>query len=111
MSYSIPMADLFEQQKKKKASLITAGAIGGLLLLMFLVRWQLPTLPPPVADDGIEINLGNSDAGFGSDQPRLPGEPAPAQQVAYTPPQAAPAREEAAKDVETDEKAPADVPV
>lgn len=90
--------------------MITAGIAGVLLLLTFLVKWPIPTVPPPVVDEGIEINLGSSDAGFGSDQPQLPGDPAPAQQVAYTPPQATPSHTEAAKDVETDDKA-ADAPV
>lgn len=111
MHYSLSMVDPFERQKNTKAATITAGVAGGLLLLMFLLKWQLPTVPPPVADEGIEINLGSSDAGFGSDQPKLPGEPAPAQQVAYTPPQAAPSHTEAVKNVETDDKASADAPV
>jgi len=110
MSYAIPMHDVFEQQKKAKASAITAGVAGVLVLLLFLIRWPIPSVPPPVADEGIEINLGNSDAGFGSDQPKLPGEPAPAHQVAYTPPQPTPSHTEAVKDVETDEKA-TDAPV
>jgi hypothetical protein len=98
------MPDAFERQKNTKASVITAGIAGGILLLAILIKWPLPTVPPPIADEGIEINLGSGDQGFGSDQPKLPGDPAPAQQVAYTPPQAAPAREEAVKDVETDDK-------
>jgi hypothetical protein len=110
MSYSIPMSDLFERQKNTKAGAITAGVAGALLLLTFLVKWPLPTVPPPVVDDGIEINLGSGDQGFGTDQPKLPGDPAPAQQVAYTPSQAAPAHNEAVKDVETDDKA-SDAPV
>src|SRR4051794_279869 len=101
MNYTLQMSDLFERQNKTKASAITAGVAAGLALLLFLIKWPIPTVPPPVADEGIEINLGNSDAGFGSDQPKLPGEPAPAQQVAYTPPQATatPSHSEAVKDV------------
>jgi hypothetical protein len=110
MSYSIPMSDLFERQKNTKASAITAGVAGALFLVAFLLKWPVPTVPPPVVDDGIEINLGSGDEGFGSDQPKLPGDPAPAQQVAYTPPQAAPAHNEAVRDVETDDK-PSDAPV
>lgn len=110
MTHTIQMSDLFERQKNTKARLITAGIAGFILLLAILIKWQLPTLPPPVVDEGIEINLGSSDGGFGSDQPQLPGDPAPAQQVAYTPPQPAPARTEAVKDVETDDR-PSDAPV
>jgi hypothetical protein len=42
--------------------------------------------------------------GSGKDQPQLPGDPAPAQQTAYTPPQPQRAVEESAKDVESDDK-------
>jgi len=106
------MPDAFEREKNTKASMITAGIAGLIVLIAFLVKWPLPTMPPPIADEGIEINLGSGDQGFGSDQPKLPGDPAPArQQVAYTPPQPTPAHNEAVKDVETDEKAPAEAPV
>ena len=110
MAYSLQLADPFERQKNTKASAYTAGITGGILLLAFLVRWPVPTVPPPVAEEGIEINLGSGDEGFGTDQPQLPGDPAPAQAVAYAPPQAAPAHEEAVRDVETDDKA-TDAPV
>lgn len=96
------MTNVYTAENKRKASGITIGVAIALLLLTFMLKWPVPTVPVPVAEEGIEINLGNSDAGFGSDQPQLPGDPAPAQQVAYTPPQ--PAAEKAvpedAKDVE-----------
>jgi hypothetical protein len=112
MSNTIYMTDLFERQKKVKASAITAGVAGLLLLLAIMIKWSLPTAPPPVAEEVIEINLGSGDEGFGSDQPQLPGDPAPAQQVAYTPPQPvqSPSAVEDAKDVETDDR-PSDAPV
>jgi hypothetical protein len=50
------------------------------------------------------VNLGTGDEGFGTDQPLLPGEPAPAQQTAYTPPQPTEAVEDNAKDIETDDR-------
>jgi hypothetical protein len=109
MSYTLPMPDLFERQKNTKASIVTAGIAGLILLMAILIKWPLPTVPAPVVDEGIEINLGSSDAGFGSDQPQLPGDPAPAQQVAYTPPQPTPAQAEAVKEVETDDR-PSDAP-
>lgn len=104
MSNAIYMTDLFERQKRVKASLITLGVIISLFLLAILLKWSLPTVPVPVEETYIEINIGNDDAGFGSDQPLLPGDPAPAQQVAYTPPQAVQqATADDARDVETDE--------
>lgn len=104
MSNAIYMTDLFERQKRVKASLITAGITIALFLLTILLKWSLPTVPIPVEDTYIEINIGNDDAGFGSDQPLLPGDPAPAQQVAYTPPQAVQqATADDARDVETED--------
>jgi outer membrane biosynthesis protein TonB len=59
----------------------------------------------PQQDEYIDINLGSSDVGSGNDQPQLPGEPAPAQQEAYTPPQAVTqASAEAARDVEENDE-------
>lgn len=110
MMHAMQLPDVFERQKNIRAGVITAGIAAFILLLAILIKWQLPTAPVPLADEGIEINLGSGDQGFGSDQPQLPGDPAPAQQVAYTPPQPAPAQSEAVKDVETDEKA-SDAPV
>ncbi len=111
MAYAIPLSDNFEKQKKVKAAGLTAGIGVLLMLLAFLISWQVPTAPVPVADEGIEINLGSGDQGFGTDQPKLPGDPAPAQrQVAYTPPQPTPSREAAVRDVETDDR-PSDAPV
>lgn len=84
--------------------MITLGVMIALFLLTILLKWSLPTVPVPVEETYIEINIGNDDAGFGSDQPLLPGNPAPAQQVAYTPPQAVQqATTDDARDVETDD--------
>ena len=75
----------FERQKNIQASLYTASIAGALLLAVYLVKFYEPVVPPPPQEEYIEINLGSSDVGSGNDQPQLPGEPAPAQQVAYTP--------------------------
>lgn len=55
-------------------------------------------------EEGIEVNLGNSDQGLGVDQPFLPGQPAPADQRDYTPPKATVAENNEVKDVETDDR-------
>jgi periplasmic protein TonB len=94
----------FERQKNIKASAITAGVAVGLLLLMLFYKWPLPTLPPTPIQEFIEIDLGNGDPGSGTDHPLLPGDPAPAQQTAYTPPQAVQSNVSDAKDVETDDR-------
>lgn len=91
----------FEKQKNIQASLYTAGIAAALLLLVYLVKFYEPVVPPPPQEEYIDINLGSSDVGSGNDQPQLPGEPAPAQQVAYTPVHVTPqASSEAVKDVE-----------
>ena len=81
------MSASFEARKNSQATMITAGFAGLMLLLMFLIRWSFPALPTPIADEGIEVNLGTSDQGFGKDQPMMPGEPAQKQQMAVSVPQ------------------------
>jgi hypothetical protein len=58
----------------------------------------------------LEVNLGTDDFGSGNDQPLLPGEPAPAKQTAYTPPQPVKAVADDVKDVETDDRDDNDAP-
>ena len=59
-----------ESNKNTKA-LVTTLVLHGLLLLMFfLIAFKEP-IPPvyPPPGEGIEVNLGNSDQGFGDVQP------------------------------------------
>ncbi len=98
------MADHFESQKNFKASGYTALVCGLILCILLFVKWTLPNIPPPPDEEGIEVNLGNSDFGSGKDQPFLPGKPAPADKEAYTPPKQENAPVDNAKDFETDEK-------
>ena len=105
----------FESQKNKKALAFTAVIIGGLLLLTILVSWQLPSLPEPITQDFIEINLGNDIEGFGKVQPLVKGEKAPSVAVAEQPRQTAVANTKA-EEVKTDddpdkESAPVNKPV
>ena len=97
---SAAMSASFEARKNTQATMITAGFAGVLLLLMFLLKQSFPVIEPPLAEEWIEINLGSSDFGFGTDQPKLPGEPAPAQQIAYNPPQQNQRENNNAKDIE-----------
>lgn len=91
----------FERQKHLQALLYTAAIAGAMLLMVFLIKFYEPVVPPPPQEDPIDINLGGSDVGSGHDQPQLPGEPAPEQQTAYTPVHEAPqSSSEAVKDVE-----------
>lgn len=84
--------------------MITLGIAGCLFLLFILVKFTYPETIPPIFQDTIEVNLGTSDMGSGKDQPLLPGEPAPAKQIAYTPPTPVKSVEENSKDVETTDR-------
>lgn len=87
-----------------KAGGYTAGIIALLLVVFLFIKWTLPPPPAPLLEEGIEVNLGSSDEGFGEDQPFLPGPPAQQEQQAYTPPKQTVAENEDVKDVETDDK-------
>ena len=67
----------FETQKNIKAGTITGIICGALILLFFFVSWTIPQSIPPVVEDGIEVNLGNSDQGSGNIQPLIPEPPTP----------------------------------
>jgi hypothetical protein len=110
MNNTLSMSAEFERQKNIKATAITLGIAGALLLIVILVRWPLPTVAPIPVQEFLEVNLGTDDFGSGKDQPLLPGEPAPAQQTAYTPPQPVKAVADDVKDVETDDRNDNDAP-
>jgi outer membrane biosynthesis protein TonB len=74
-------------QKNIKAAVITIGVHAILLLLFFFVTIAMAVPPPPTVEEGIEVNLGNSDIGFGDVQPLIPDEPAPDIQPTSAPPQ------------------------
>lgn len=98
------MADTFETQKNVKASGYTLLICACLLIIFLFVKWTLPTIPPPPEEEGIEVNLGNSEQGLGDDQPFLPGKPSPADNQSYTPPKQEPTPvPENIKDFETDD--------
>jgi outer membrane biosynthesis protein TonB len=67
----------FESNKNTRAAAYTAVVAISLLLIFFLVAWDVPKIPEPTVDEGISVNLGDSDDGSGDDQPMKPGEPAP----------------------------------
>lgn len=99
------MIDLqFETQKNLKATLYTGIIISILLLFFILWKWPLNSWNPPMTEEGMEVNLGNSDMGLGDDQPFMPGEPAPAETQA--PPANVQQEPEATKDIVTDDKDP-----
>src|SRR5688500_12636097 len=105
LSRLLPRSTVFPYTTLFRSALaITLGIAGALLLLFILLKWSLPTVPPVPTQEFLEVNLGTDDFGSGDDQPLLPGEPAPAQQTSYTPPQPVKAVAEDVKDVETDDR-------
>ncbi len=84
----------FERSKNFKAFGITLAICALLFLLMFLVSWTAPKTPQPVVDNGIEVNLGNSEAGLGTVAPQLPGEMSKEEKTDVQPPKAVASRSE-----------------
>lgn len=89
MHYNLIMSASFEAEKNRKAFMYTAIIVGVLLLLAIFWTWIIPPPPKPLAEDMIEINLGNLTEGFGEIQPLIKGEKspgdAPAEQPKSTP--------------------------
>jgi hypothetical protein len=63
--------------RQAKALAWTVGIHALLLLLFVAVRYSPPAVQPPVEELGMEVNLGSSADGFGTDQPEITGDPAP----------------------------------
>ncbi len=94
----------FERNKNLKASGITLLICGLLFILFFFVQWSLPNIPPPVVEEGIEVNLGNSETGIGDIAPQTPGEPSKlAEPVANTPPPTSKPAAQQLQNIATDE--------
>jgi hypothetical protein len=108
MNYNATMHSTFEAEKNRKALTYTVLICGVLLLLAFFISWHILPMAPPVAQDMLEINLGNNEEGFGEEQPLIKGERAPEQEQSVQPQKAAAAKEEPAKDIEPDENAEED---
>ena len=64
----------FEKQKNLKAFGYTVLVTSALFLFLFLVSWTIPVPPQPPVDEGIEVNLGNTETGFGNIPPQIPGD-------------------------------------
>jgi len=74
MIYTLSMQATFESEKNKKAFLYTITICGVLLLLAFIITFPVLKVIPPIAQDLIEINLGNNAEGFGEVQPLIKGD-------------------------------------
>jgi len=51
----------FEKEKNKKAFIYTLSICAFLLIMCFLISWEVAPPAPPVVQDLIDINLGNLD--------------------------------------------------
>ena len=100
--YSMQSAS-FETEKNVKALGYTVLVCGLLALLFYMLQWNLPQAPQPVADAGIEVNLGNSETGLGDIAPQLPGSPADAENAKVSPPPPAAAAEQPKQNISADE--------
>ena len=89
----------FEKEKNIKAGLITALICLLLFFIFFFLNWELPQIPTPSFGEGIEVNLGNSETGLGTEAPQLPGEAATETDNTKSTP---PAQVEATKPIQTD---------
>lgn len=108
MNNPVSMNIAIDRRNYSQAALYTGLIAVALLLIVWFVKFYQPLPPFPVPpQEVIEINLGSSDVGSGNDQPQIPGEPAPAQEQSYSPPQPSQAAEEAARDLEENNEADA----
>ena len=82
MSNTTTMQATFETQKNRKAFVYTTIICGAILLIALLVSWKNGPHAPKVAEELIEINLGNDIEGFGEVQPLTKGEKSPSTETA-----------------------------
>ncbi len=66
-----------EQPVNVKAAAWTVGVHVALLLLFILFKYTIPAVAETIPDMGMEVNLGTSDNGSGTDQPMDVEDPAP----------------------------------
>jgi outer membrane biosynthesis protein TonB len=93
----------FERNKNTTAGAYTLIVLGLMAILFFVVSWAPPIPKETKEDEGIEVNLGDSETGLGDIQPLIPEPPAMVQEeIATTPPLPAKAVS-TEKEIETNE--------
>ncbi len=60
-----------------KAAGYTFLILSVIVFLLLFISWKAPLRDEALLDEGIEVNLGNSDFGLGDIPPMVPGDPAP----------------------------------
>jgi outer membrane biosynthesis protein TonB len=92
-----------ETDKNVKAGTYTGIICGAILMLCFLISWTNPLPEVAPVEEGIEVNLGNSDQGLGDEAPMIPGAPAAQEEEINTPPKTQITQADESKEVETDD--------
>lgn len=92
-----------DSQNNVKAGSYTLLTCGLLAFLMFAISWNNPQSITPPNEDGIEVNLGNSDNGSGEIAPLLPGPPSNETEEINTPPKSQLTETETVKEIETND--------
>jgi hypothetical protein len=92
-----------ETDKNVKAGTYTGIICGVILMLCFLISWTNPLPETPPVEEGMEVNLGNSDQGFGEEAPMIPGPPSADEEEINTPPKTQITQADDVKEVETDD--------
>jgi len=82
---STAIQDDFESKKNIKALGYTLAICIAIFLVLFFISWTLPQLPPQPQDEGVEVNLGNSDQGMGDIAPMIPGDPSDTKETEVAP--------------------------
>jgi len=111
MSNTTNMSLAFEREKNLKAAGYTAVVCTLLLIVFFFAKWTLPQIAQPTFDEGIEVNLGNSDQGLGDVAPQVPGEPSAAKEEVSPPAKSVSSPAAAEENIEGDENEADDAPV
>lgn len=65
----------FENEKKPQSQCLYPVDHWGNPGIVFYCFWAPPVAPPPPDEEGMEVNLGDSETGEGDVQPLIPGEP------------------------------------
>ena len=93
----------FERKKNAQAGTWTALICGALLVLFFMISWTPPAPAAIPEEEGIEVNLGNSETGLGDIAPMIPDPPANEAEEVNSPPRQQIAEAEPQREIETND--------
>lgn len=102
----------FEKEKNMKAGGYTIVVLSVIITLLLIISWKSPLPEEPLLDEGIEVNLGNSETGLGDIPPMVPGDPAPeaGDPVASAPPSSPPAPDPVTTEEDNNDPEAVDIP-